>query len=218
MQQRTEEWLQARLGFATASRFGDIIALGARGQYLQARTTYLQELVAERLTGQPVHSDPYVSNEMKWGIVNEQLGKNEYTMRTGQAIIDAPFVTHADQNIKAGASPDGFVGEDGLVEVKSPRTDNYLFKIFALQEVPDEYMAQIQGQMWITGRDWCDFIGSDSRLPKGLDIFVQRVMRDEAYIANLEAEVLKFLAEVDKAEATFRAMIKEGKPNAKRIA
>jgi putative phage-type endonuclease len=204
--QRTEEWFEARLGRVTASKVADALNYMANGRESAARKKYREEIVAERLTGQRADLDRFVTNDMKWGIANEAIAKNVYQITTRRIIEDSPFVQHP--KLMAGASPDGYIGEDGLVEIKCLRSANHLYKAMKTQEVPPEHIPQIQMQLWITGRKYCDFISFDSRLPEGLRIFVQRVDRDEDYIKNLEAEVKKFLAECDRDFKMFWAMVK----------
>lgn len=195
MEQRSPNWFEVRWGVATASRFADILAVGAKGQPLASRVNYLSELVTERLTPPPTEDDGYKNSAMNWGIENEPLARLEYELLTGNTVEDAFF--EKSQEIEAGASPDGYVGETGLIEIKCPNTATHLGTL-KKQEVPSIYFTQIQGQLWITGRAWCDFVSYDPRLPENARIFIKRVERDESYIKNLEAEVKKFLNEVDQ--------------------
>lgn len=199
--QRSEEWFKARLGRVTGSRVADVMAWGKRNAELAPRKQYKRELVAERLTGVQADPEPYLSYEMKWGMANERIARTVYQMRSRLVVEDAPFYQHPE--LMAGASPDGLINDDGLIEIKCPRSDNH-FDTMLVQEVPDKYMPQIQMQLWITGRLWCDFVEFDSRAPEGLKIFVQRVDRDEDYINLLESEVRKFLDEVDAKEGVLR--------------
>lgn len=212
--QRSSDWYEARLGKVTASKVGDVMAKGAKGQELQARKNYRENIVAERLTGIMADPEPYLSYDMKWGMANETIARNLYQMEYKRLVEDAPFVEHPE--LLAGASPDGYVtdmetGEIGLIEIKCLRSANHLYKAILKQEVPEEHIPQIQMQMWITGRAWCDFIAFDSRVPVGLQIFVKRVERDEEYIANMEVEVRKFLDECDNDFKRFWAQVKDKK-------
>lgn len=205
--QRTEEWAQQRLGKVTGSRAFLTMEYLKSGDESSARRSYREELVTERLTNLPAYPDGYVNYDMKWGIANEATAKVDYQLRTGRTIEPAPFVQHP--KLMAGASPDGFVGKDGLIEIKCPKSINHLYKVIRTQEVPKEYMAQMMTQMWVTGRKWCDFMSYDSRLPKGLQYFVHRVHRDDKLLAELEAAVVKFLAEVDAELAEFNKFIEK---------
>lgn len=209
--QRSSEWFEQRLGKVTASRVKDCLAFDTKGKEKTIRKNYRENIVAERLTGLPSDPEPYVSYDMKWGMVNEDIAKNVYQLTYHRIIDEAPFVQH--ESLMCGASPDGYVtdpktGEVGLIEIKCLRSANHLFKVILTQEVPDEHMAQIQMQMWITGMLWCDFVAFDSRLPEGLKIFVKRVERDNEYIKMLEEGVRKFLAECELDFKHFWASVK----------
>jgi len=194
-EQRSAEWFKARWGVATASKFADIIAVGAKGQPLAGRTNYLSDLVTERLTPPPVEDDGYKNASMAWGIENEELARLAYELATDNSVEDAFFEKHT--KLEAGASPDGYVGEVGLIEIKCPNTATHLATL-KRQTVPTQYLPQIQGQLWITGRDWCDFISYDPRLISNAQLFIKRVERDNAYIAKLEEHITKFLKEVEE--------------------
>jgi predicted phage-related endonuclease len=184
-EQRTDEWFAARLGRVTGSRFKDVLAVSKRdGSPLQARTDYKKELVTERLVGAVGKKEVFVTPEMAWGQQNEALARTEYQLRTGNKVSEEGFAQHDD--LMVGVSTDGLVNDAGN-----------------LGDMPDDYKAQVQGQMWITGRVWCDFVGYDSRVPDGLDLFVTRILRDDDYIMMLEAEVTAFLDEIDRDMAYF---------------
>ncbi len=179
----------------------------------EKRKKYREGTVAERITGLPADPEPYITYDMKWGMVNEDIAITVYQMQERMVVEKAPLLLHPE--LKCGASPDGFAvdtktGEKGNVEVKCLRSANHLYHIIKTEEVPEEYMPQIQMQMWINGALWCDFIGFDSRLPTGLKIFVKRVARDDDYITGeLEPAVRRFLAECDSDERFFRKKIRE---------
>lgn len=196
-QQRTDAWFQARLGKCTASRFGDATSFLRGGAESAYRKNYRSDLVVERLTGQKDWT--FTSSAMQWGIDNEPIAKDAYMSETGNEVTDAPFVEHP--LLAAGASPDGYVGQDGLVEIKCPNTATHIETLMK-RRVPFQYLAQVQGQMWITGRKWCDFVSFDPRLPVNAQLFILRVERDDDYITSLEDGITDFLEEVDK-EAAF---------------
>lgn len=206
MEQRSEDWYEARLGRVTASRAADVLDVQKSGKEGAKRKKYREEMVAERLTGQRADEDRFVTADMKWGIANENIARTVYQLKTRRTIEDATFVAHP--KLMAGASPDGLVGTDGLVEIKCLRSANHLFKAIKSQEVPEEYLPQIWMQLWITNRDWCDFIAYDSRLPEGLKMFVQRVDRELAVENALIQNVTEFLAEVDKEMEYFNGFRK----------
>lgn len=190
VEQRSDEWFAARLGKATGSRFNDIISTTKSG-YSAQRKNYKAELVIERLTGEKVSN--WTSPAMQWGTDNEPIAKLAYMAETGNEVEDATFVEH--EILLAGASPDGYIGEDGLIEIKCPNTATHL-ETLQKQKVPRQYMAQIQGQMWITGRKWCDFVSFDPRLPANAQLFITRVEGDMEFINELEEEIINFLDEV----------------------
>ena len=191
MEQRSADWFAARLGRATASKFKDAVSKLKTGKPSQARQTYAIQLVAERLTHQP--TPHFATAAMQWGIDNEPAARVEYAWKTGIEVEEVGFFEHP--SMMAGASPDGLVGADGLVEFKCPSSTTHVETL--LNGMPDDHIAQVQGQLWITGRAWCDFVSYDPRMPKHLQLFVQRVPRDDAYINNLDAEIRSFLTEVD---------------------
>jgi hypothetical protein len=177
----------------------------------QARVNYRRALVAERMTGMPADPDPYVNKAMQWGIMNEEIAKTMYQLRSENIVMDAPFMLHPEW--ACGASPDGIVtdrktGEMGNIEIKCLMSANHLYKIILSQSVPREYIPQIQMQMWINGADWCDFVGFDSRVKEGLRLFIKRVARDNFYIDNVLApSVRRFIDEVDRDERQFIAIM-----------
>ena len=191
-EQRSPEWFSARLGKATASRFGDIMAK-TRSGYSTSRKNYMAELVAQRLTGEI--PEMYTSAAMEWGTNNEPLARLAYSLETGNDAEETGLWIH--DIIPAGASPDGFVGDDGTLEIKCPNTATHIETLMT-KRLPRQYEAQVQGQMWITEREWCDFVSFDPRLPENAQMIVIRVKRDEGFITLLEEEIIEFLKEVDK--------------------
>lgn len=190
--QGSMEWLAARAGHATASRFKDILATIKTGE-AATRRSYRMQLVTERLTGLPVES--YKNAAMEWGTNTEPLARMAYEALTGSLVEEAPFILHP--TIKwVGASPDGLVGEDGMVEIKCPFQSTVHVETLQVG-MPPEHVAQIQGNLWVNGRAWCDFICFDPRMPERLTVFTQRITRDDEYIRTLRLAVAKFLDEVD---------------------
>lgn len=191
-EQRTPEWFEARLGRATASRFGDIMAK-TRSGYSASRKNYLAELLIQRLTKQI--PDNYQSPAMLWGVENEPVAVLQYTLETGNGVEETSLWLHDE--IEAGASPDGLVGKDGLIEVKCPNSATHIETLHT-GKLPTQYKAQVQGQMWVTNRNWCDFISYDPRLPENAQMIVIRVERDDEYIKELVEEVESFLNELEE--------------------
>ena len=189
--QGSPEWLQLRAGRVTASRVADIIAKTKSGPSA-SRTNYMAELVAERLTGRP--SEGFSSAAMQWGTQTEPQARDAYAALTGQDVEQVGFVHHPSIPF-SGASPDGLIAWDGLVEIKCPNTSTHIDTLLT-GKVPSKYITQMMWQMACTGRDWCDFVSFDPRLPEHMQLFVKRVEADPTLIASLEAEVSLFLGEV----------------------
>ena len=189
--QRSDDWYAARCGKATASRFKDAMATLKNGQPAQAQRDYLTELVVERLTGQPVQK--FTNAAMQWGTEQEAAARAAYEARTGIEVEETGFVAH--DTLMAGCSPDGLVDWDGLIEIKCPYNTGVHIETL-LGGMPADHMPQVQGQMWITGRQWCDFVSYDPRLPEHMRLFVKRMPRDDTRIKELETEVAGFLLEI----------------------
>jgi len=204
--QRSDDWYAARCGKATASRFRDVMARLKNGAPAADRQKYLTELVVERLTGQPVPS--YENAAMRWGTEQEAAARAAYEQRTGVAVEETGVICH--DVLMAGCSPDGLVDWDGLIEIKCPfNTGVHIDTLFS--GMPAEHTVQVQGQMWITGRQWCDFVSYDPRMPAELQLYVQRINRDPAFIADLERQVTEFLAEVGAQVEALRRLAESRK-------
>jgi putative phage-type endonuclease len=201
IEQGSPEWFAQRCGKATASRVADIVAKTKTG-YSASRANYCAQLVAERLTG--VVAESYTNGAMQWGIDTEPDARDAYCFYQNVKIDLAEFVLHPSINM-AGASPDGYVGENGLVEIKCPNTATHIDTLLG-RSVPGKYVAQIQFQLACTGRSWCDFVSYDPRMPEHLKLFVRRVHRDDKHIEELETEVIKFLTEVEDKVASLKAL------------
>ena len=191
-EQRTEEWFTQRLGKVTASRVADVMARTKTG-YSASRDAYMTQLVLEVVTGQK--ADSFTNSAMEWGTAQEPFARSAYEAREGVLVEEVGFVPHPSI-IMAGASPDGLVGDDGLLEIKCPNTATHIETLLS-QTVPGKYNTQMQFQMACTNRSWCDFVSFDNRLPQELQLFVKRVPRDNMYIRLMEEEIIKFLNELD---------------------
>lgn len=190
--QGSPEWHALRVGKVTASRVADIMRKTKSG-VSASRQRYLGELVAERLTGQPYIG--FKSADMEWGNATEEAARDYYAFIRDAALAQVAFVDHPTISM-AGASPDRLVGDDGLLEIKCPATHTHIETLFGAAIEPD-YHKQMLWQMACTGRQWCDFVSYDPRLPANLSIHVRRVERDAAEIEAMEAAVMQFLREVD---------------------
>jgi putative phage-type endonuclease len=191
VEQRTEEWFQARLGKVTASRVADVIAKTKTG-YSASRDNYMAQLICERLTGQ--QGESFTNTAMQHGVDTEPLARSAYENLRNLMVKEVGFINHPRIEM-AGASPDGIVGE-GILEIKCPNTSNHLDTLLSAK-VPSKYIPQMQWQMLCTGSKWGDYVSFDNRLPEHLQLFVQEVEFDPEYCAMLEKEVTQFLAELD---------------------
>jgi len=190
MEQRTEEWFNARLGKVTASRVADVLAKIKSGESA-SRKNYKMELVVQRLTGKAGES--FTNAAMEWGTEQEPFARMAYEAHTSTFVKEEGFVDHP--TIEGfGCSPDGIVGE-GLIEIKCPNTANHIETVLE-NKAPSKYIPQMQCQMACTGAKWCDFVSFDPRVPEDLQLFVVRVERDQEYIDSMEVEVKQFLSEV----------------------
>ena len=202
MIQGSDEWVRARLGKLTASRLSDAVARTKSG-WGASRANLRATLIVERLTGQP--QDTFTNAAMEWGTATEPQARNAYEFFHDIAVEQVGFLDHPAIEM-AGASPDGLVGEDGLIEIKCPTTSTHIDTLLS-QVIPDKYIVQMQFQMSVTGRKWCDFCSFDPRLPERMRLWVRRVDRDDERIGMLEGQAREFLREVD---ATINALTKFG--------
>jgi putative phage-type endonuclease len=190
MEQRSEEWFQARLGLVTASRVADVLAKIKSGESA-SRRNYKIQLVSERLTGE--RQETYINQAMQDGIDREQFARDRYVQQFGD-VEEVGFVKHP--TLEAGASPDGMVGDDGIIEIKCPMGSTHTETLMT-QDIPSKYVPQVQFQLLVTGRKWCDFVSYNPMFPEHLQVFVKRIEADPVYQKELESEVKQFLEEVD---------------------
>jgi putative phage-type endonuclease len=189
--QGSPEWHQLRLGKVTASRVADVVAKTKSG-YSTSRANYAAQLIAERLTGTPAES--FTNAAMQHGTETEPEARSAYEFYQGVTVREVAFVPHPRIE-QAGCSPDGLVGDDGLVEIKCPQTATHLETLLG-QAVPGKYETQMQFQMACTGAKFCDFVSYDPRMPENMRLFIKRVDRDDKRIAELESEIASFLLEL----------------------
>lgn len=199
IEQRTEEWFQQRLGKVTASRISDVIAKTKTG-VSTSRQNYLVQLVSERLTGKK--GDSFVNQAMLDGIERESAARELYERTRGVSVTEVGFFDHPIIK-NSGASPDGAVNAEedgkyaGLIEIKCPIETTHTNTLMS-KSVPSKYIPQMQWQLACTGAKWVDFVSYNPNFPEELQLFVARVDRDDTYIGELEAEVVKFLDEVEQ--------------------
>lgn len=203
VEQGSEQWHQYRLGKVTGSRVADVMAKGKGGVDSASRKNYMMELLCQRLTGK--REEKFVTDAMARGTMLEPMARSAYEAESGLMVIEASFVFHP--TIAAfGASPDGFIGDDGLLEIKCPNTAQHVD--FLQSGKPDgKYIWQMMAQMACTGRQWCDFISFDDRMPEKLQYAKVRIQRDADKIAALETEIVKFLKELDDIEAKMKSIM-----------
>jgi putative phage-type endonuclease len=186
--QSSDEWLNLRLGFVTASRFKDVITKGQG----KTRRAYMMEIAAEIVTGE--RQPHFSSDDMEWGTQTEPQARSMYEFMSGNTVEQIAFAYFEDK--KVGCSPDGLIGVDGLVEFKCPKTKTQI-QTYLSGKMPSSHMAQVQGQMWVMDRKWCDFVSFDPRINTSASYFVQRIKRDDSYIKELEKACDAFLCDLD---------------------
>ncbi|WP_455466432.1 lambda exonuclease family protein [Bartonella sp. B39] len=197
MEQRTAEWFQVRLGKITASNIYNVLSKTAKGLPTSKYDDYKITLITERLTEEI--SPHYETEDMRWGIDHEEDAIKEYEFIYDTHVTKCGFIQHPTMEM-AGASPDGLIGDHGLIEVKCPRSKTHI-RFFLDNQIKPEYLAQMQFQMACTGRQWCDFVSYDPRFTgqsAPLRIKAKRVHRDEKQIAYINKAVEAFLVEIEQ--------------------
>lgn len=186
IEQGSNEWLKLRAGKFTGSKFADVLARNKRtGEPLKAYHDLIWDIVVERMTGEPVEGPSGYA--LQWGSDVESFAREAYELETGNAVTESGFILHPDFEF-VGCSPDGLIGDDKGLEMKCPRSSAVHLERF-VSGVPDEYIPQIQGCMWVTGRTSWDFVSYDPRMPESHRILIINVLRDDDYIAILEYAV-----------------------------
>lgn len=194
IEQGSDDWLALRLGWTTASRFKDVKA-GGQGK---TRKAYMYHLAAEAITGERAES--YSNDYMAWGTENEPAARAMYELESGHSVHEVSFIK-LDGDNKIGCSPDGLIDDCGMVEFKCPKTTTQI-ETFLSNKMPTGHKAQVQGQLWVSEREWCDFVSFDPRIDGAAGYFCQRQERDEEYIKELSEACYKFTDEL-------REMIKQ---------
>jgi putative phage-type endonuclease len=199
--QGSDEWRKARCGRITASRISDVMAKLKSGKPAAGRKNYVSELVAEKLSGEP-QDNGYTNAAMQWGIDTEPIARKAYEKERFAEVEQVGMVIHPKMDF-AAASPDGIVG-DGLLEIKCPNTSTHIDTLLS-GKVDRKYILQMQWQLCCTGKDWCDFMSYDPRLP-GHEIWIKRIERDDDLIAEIESEVQSAYDEVTEIIAKLEAL------------
>lgn len=187
IEQGSEEWLALRFGWITASKFKDVIAGGAG----KTRKAYMMQLAAEAITGERVET--YSNEYMEWGTQTEPQARSAYEFDQALEVEEVSFIRH--DTLKAGCSPDGLVGDNGMVEFKCPKTTTQIETVLS-GKMPTGHAAQVQGQLWVAEREWCDFVSFDPRINGGAHYFCVRQYRDEEKIKQIAEGVAKFQDEL----------------------
>ena len=191
-EQNTAEWFHARKGIPTASAFSDVLAKGEG----KTRRAYMLKLAGEILTGEPMENFGNANTDR--GHVMEPQARDLYMFQTGAQLDQVGFIRRG----RVGCSPDSLIGEDGGLEIKTT-APHLLIDIILKDEFPSVHKAQVQGTLWVTGRQWWDI----AVFWPGLPLFIKRAHRDEAFIATLAAEVDRFNTELDSIVAQMRQRI-----------
>lgn len=192
-EQGSEQWLRDRLGHLTASRMADVLATTKSG-VSASRKNYMAQLVAERLTG--TKQESFTNSAIEWGTSHEPLARAEYEILRDCFVEQDGFIKHPTIEW-CGASCDGFVYDDGLVEIKCPNTATHIDYLIG-KKPPTKYLPQMALQLACTGRKWVDFVSYDPRMPEKHRLFVVRYMPDPAYLEKIETEARLFLTEVEE--------------------
>ena len=205
--QRTPEWYEKRRGKVTASKIKVIVLRQKNGSFYASREAYKNQIICEILTGSVAQS--FTTPAMQHGIDTEDMAFDDYAKTIWSEVTKADFVEHPTIR-RSGASPDGYVGSDGLIEIKCPNSTTHI-ETLRRGTYDDEYLPQMQWQMACTGRQWCDFVSYDPRLPEDYRLFVDRVQRDDLWISQANEMVVQFLKEVDEEIAKLQERVKGDK-------
>lgn len=195
VEQGSQEWKQARLGLVSASRFKDVMT-DPRSKSADMSGTaysYMCELIAEIVTGEQTEIK---GAALEWGTINEPEARDLYDMNYAD-VQEAGLILHDSR--RYGASPDGLIGDDGMIEIKCPYNSTNHIKTVLSGDVPKEHIPQIQGNLMVNGRRWCDFISFDPRISGKGRFFVKRVYRDDEYIVNMQEKIENFIKKMDAA-------------------
>jgi putative phage-type endonuclease len=192
-EQGSIEWLSLRLGKITASRVKDVLTKGRGTSPSKTAESYMMELIAEILTG---NSKPFFENDaMRWGTETEPQARAMYAVNND--FVDVKEVAFVEHNKQVGISPDGLIGDDGLLEIKCPNTTTQIKRALS-NDYSADYKAQSQMQLWVTEREWCDFLSFDPRLDCDAGYLQQRVFRDEEYIEEMKIKVYAFAEKMNE--------------------
>lgn len=191
--QGSDEWLNMRLGKVTASRFKDVMTNGKGGKPSKTAESYMIELAIETITGKSL---PFFENDaMRHGTETEPQARAMYELISGNEVSEVAFIEHSDF---VGVSPDGLVGNDGLLEIKCPTTKVQVERYLSGVGLPGDYKWQVMGQIWVAEREWCDFVSFDDRIDTAAQYICTRVYRDEKEIKDLSERVDAFVGSLQE--------------------
>jgi hypothetical protein len=193
-EQGSDEWRKARAGIVTASEFSTVLASGRGGAESKTRKTYMMKLAGEILTGEPMES--YSNGYMDRGHALEDEARQTYAFLTDADPQQLGFIKRG----RAGYSPDSLIGETGLVEIKT-KAPHLMIEVLLADKFPSDHVAQCQGGLWVTGREWIDIVCYYPKMP----VFIKRAYRDEVYIKHLSEAVGDFTEDLDILVAKIRS-------------
>lgn len=194
IEQGTPEWFALRYGWITASMFKAVISKGKGSAPSKTRLSYMYQVAAETVS--EMRQESFTSEYMEWGTETEPQAREMYEFVSGNEVEEVTFIRLGDDH-KVGCSPDGIIGDDGMIEIKCPKTTTQV-ETFLSGKMPTTHNAQVQGQLWVANRQWCDFVSFDPRIAGDASYFCQRIERDDEYIKELEAKCFQF--EIDLIE------------------
>ena len=185
--QGSEAWHSMRLGKVTASRMADVISKGRGNAPSKTSETYMIELITEIITGS---AKPFFENDaMRWGTDTEDQARAMYELNSGNEVEEVAFIEYSEY---IGVSPDGLIGDDGLLEIKCPTSTTQIKRALS-DSYSEDYKSQIQMQLWVSGREWCDFLSFDPRIDCDASYLLERVYRDEGFIADMALKTISFV-------------------------
>jgi len=192
MKQGSLGWHKLRLGKITASKMADVLSKGKGKAPSKLAETYMMELLAERLTGE---AKPFFENDaMRWGTETEPQARAMYELNSGNNVREVAFI---ERNEFVGVSPDGLIGECGMLEIKCPTTITQIKRALT-DDYSKDYYAQIQMQLWVAEREWCDFLSFDPRLDIEAGYLLQVVHRDEEFISDMRDKTEEFIVKMNE--------------------
>jgi putative phage-type endonuclease len=206
IEQGSPEWLALRAGKITGSRVGDALRKNKDGSFSASRKDYAFDVALERITGESQSPDLSNVKAVQDGKTREPEARDLYSFMTGNDVQQVAFATH-DAMSFFGASPDGLIGDDGVLEIKAPTAKKHLQYILG-GTVPAEYLYQVMAELSCTGRVWCDFVSYHPSFPAESRIFIKRYVRDEKRMMELEKAVEVFELEV---QAIVKQILDAGK-------